>query len=215
MYRDHQPVQGVRLQPGRWRSGPRPAAGEALGLRSSSSGRFRSGLPQADHFAGSVLYPDDRPDGGAVRAHLGGRPRGRGLRLDRLARRVDRIGRARFAAAPAACTGPTLAVACWTETTVPRTSGSSRRSRLPTPPTPAPTTCSTTGRSSVRQLADADVAITDISAMVYDRLATGKPIIVARPQSPEAEVDEAGFLGSAQRLRADEAEARSERWTGH
>lgn len=55
------------------------------------------------------------------------------------------------------------------------------------------------------QLADADVAITDISAMVYDRLATGKPIIVTRPASPEAEVDEGGFLGSAQWLTAADA----------
>lgn len=55
------------------------------------------------------------------------------------------------------------------------------------------------------QLAAADVAITDISAMVYDRLATGKPIIVARPVSPDAEVDEEGFLGSAAWLTADRA----------
>ena len=56
------------------------------------------------------------------------------------------------------------------------------------------------------QLAAADVAITDISAMVYDRLATGKPIIVARPVSPDAEVDEDGFLGSAAWLYADKAD---------
>ncbi|CAN5338575.1 CDP-glycerol glycerophosphotransferase family protein [soil metagenome] len=55
------------------------------------------------------------------------------------------------------------------------------------------------------QLAEADVAITDISAMVYDRLATGRPIIVARPVNPEAEVDEDGFLGSAEWLHADTA----------
>lgn len=55
------------------------------------------------------------------------------------------------------------------------------------------------------QLAAADVAITDISAMVYDRLATGKPIIVARPVSPDAEVDEEGFLGSAAWLTSDRA----------
>ena len=55
------------------------------------------------------------------------------------------------------------------------------------------------------QLAAADVAITDISAMVYDRLATGKPIIVARPASPDAEVDEDGFLGSAAWLVSDRA----------
>ncbi len=55
------------------------------------------------------------------------------------------------------------------------------------------------------QLTAADVAVTDISAMIYDRLATGKPIIVARPASPDAEVDEEGFLGSAPWLHADQA----------
>ncbi|OIH96932.1 MULTISPECIES: hypothetical protein [unclassified Curtobacterium] len=55
------------------------------------------------------------------------------------------------------------------------------------------------------QLADADVAITDISAMIYDRLAVGKPLIVARPVSPEAEVDERGYLGDANWLTAEDA----------
>jgi len=55
------------------------------------------------------------------------------------------------------------------------------------------------------QLAAADVAITDISAMVYDRLATGKPILVTRPLSTEADVDEDGFLGSADWLTVDDA----------
>ena len=55
------------------------------------------------------------------------------------------------------------------------------------------------------QLAAADVAITDVSAMVYDRLATGKPLIIARPTSPTAEIDEQGYLGAAEWLRADQA----------
>jgi CDP-glycerol glycerophosphotransferase (TagB/SpsB family) len=55
------------------------------------------------------------------------------------------------------------------------------------------------------QLAAADVAITDISAMVYDRLATGKPLLVARPVSPEAEVDETGYLGACEWLYAEQA----------
>jgi len=55
------------------------------------------------------------------------------------------------------------------------------------------------------QLADADVAITDISAMIYDRLAVGKPLIVTRPSSPEADVDERGYLGDANWLRAADA----------
>jgi hypothetical protein len=55
------------------------------------------------------------------------------------------------------------------------------------------------------QLAAADVAITDISAMVYDRLATGKPLLVTRPVSPLAEIDEDGYLGACEWLRADDA----------
>ena len=55
------------------------------------------------------------------------------------------------------------------------------------------------------QLAVADVAITDISAMVYDRLATGRPLIVTRPTSPTAEVDESGYLGACEWLTAAEA----------
>jgi len=55
------------------------------------------------------------------------------------------------------------------------------------------------------QLAAADVAITDISAMVYDRLATGKPLIVTRPTSASAEVDENGYLGACEWLTADAA----------
>ena len=55
------------------------------------------------------------------------------------------------------------------------------------------------------QLAAADVAITDISAMVYDRLATGKPLIVTRPVAPEAEVDESGYLGACEWLLDSDA----------
>jgi hypothetical protein len=52
------------------------------------------------------------------------------------------------------------------------------------------------------QLAASDVAITDISAMVYDRLATGRPILVTRPAGAEADIDEAGYLGDAEWLTA-------------
>jgi hypothetical protein len=55
------------------------------------------------------------------------------------------------------------------------------------------------------QLTAADVAITDVSAMVYDRLATGKPLIVTRPAASTAEVDERGYLGAAEWLTAGEA----------
>jgi hypothetical protein len=57
------------------------------------------------------------------------------------------------------------------------------------------------------QLAAADIAVTDISAMVYDRLATGKPVVVTRPDSPEAEIDEGGFLGDAEWLDSADAGA--------
>jgi len=55
------------------------------------------------------------------------------------------------------------------------------------------------------QLIAADVAISDISAMVYDRLATGKPIIITRPASELAEIDENGYLGSCEWLSVEEA----------
>jgi hypothetical protein len=55
------------------------------------------------------------------------------------------------------------------------------------------------------QLVAADVAICDISAMVYDRLATGKPLVVTRPVAPEAEVDLDGYLGDADWLTAEGA----------
>ncbi len=55
------------------------------------------------------------------------------------------------------------------------------------------------------QLSLPDVAICDISAMVYDRLATGKPLMVTRPVAPEAEVDEGGYLSVCEWLGADQA----------
>ena len=62
-----------------------------------------------------------------------------------------------------------------------------------------------TGAALGWQLAAADVAITDISAMVYDRLATGKPILIARPASPEAEIDDSGYLSDCEWLRPEDA----------
>jgi hypothetical protein len=55
------------------------------------------------------------------------------------------------------------------------------------------------------QLEGADVAITDISAMVYDRLAVGKPLIVTRPVADEAEIDDGGYLSAADWLSAEDA----------
>ncbi len=55
------------------------------------------------------------------------------------------------------------------------------------------------------QLSAPDVAISDISAMVYDRLATGKPLLITRPVSPDAEIDDAGYLGACEWLDASDA----------
>ena len=55
------------------------------------------------------------------------------------------------------------------------------------------------------QLAAPDVAITDVSSMVYDRLVAGKPILVTRPVSAAAALDESGYLGDCEWLHADGA----------
>ena len=57
------------------------------------------------------------------------------------------------------------------------------------------------------QLSAPDVAIVDISAMVYDRLAAGKPLLVTRPVAAEAEIDLGGYLGDAEWLDAPDAAA--------
>lgn len=56
------------------------------------------------------------------------------------------------------------------------------------------------------QLSAADVAITDVSAMVYDRLATGKPLLITRPADPEARIDDRGYLSDCEWLTVDAAE---------
>ena len=55
------------------------------------------------------------------------------------------------------------------------------------------------------QLAAADVAIVDISAMVYDRLATGKPLIITRPVNEAAVIDTSGYLSDCEWLPAEQA----------
>ncbi|MCW4458123.1 CDP-glycerol glycerophosphotransferase family protein [Microbacterium sp. MPKO10] len=54
------------------------------------------------------------------------------------------------------------------------------------------------------QIAAADVAITDISAMIYDRLATGKPLLVTRPVSKRAKIDDGGYLSACEWLEMDD-----------
>lgn len=55
------------------------------------------------------------------------------------------------------------------------------------------------------QLAVADVAVVDISAMVYDRLAAGKPLLVTRPVDERASIDESGYLSACEWLPVDRA----------
>jgi len=62
-----------------------------------------------------------------------------------------------------------------------------------------------TGAELGWQLAAADVAIVDVSAMVYDRLATGKPMLVTRPANPDAAIETTGYLSDCEWLGVDEA----------
>lgn len=55
------------------------------------------------------------------------------------------------------------------------------------------------------QLVAADVAIVDISAMVYDRLAAGKPLMITRPADTRASIDSGGYLGDCEWLTVDAA----------
>ncbi|MDN3494724.1 CDP-glycerol glycerophosphotransferase family protein [Planococcus sp. APC 4015] len=57
------------------------------------------------------------------------------------------------------------------------------------------------------QLAAADVAIVDISAMVYDRLAADKPLMITRPADPEALIDMHGYLSACEWLEVAAAPA--------
>ncbi|MFJ2368648.1 CDP-glycerol glycerophosphotransferase family protein [Microbacterium sp. NPDC087665] len=81
------------------------------------------------------------------------------------------------------------------------------------------------------QLSAADVAVVDISAMVYDRLAAGKPLMITRPGDDRASIDMSGYLADCEwltvaaasdivaeveRVRADEAAvARLRMWVQH
>lgn len=109
--------------------------------------------------------------------------------------------------------------------------GSSRRSLPRTRPIREARHVYDDGPAVGWQLASADVAILDISAMVYDRLAVGKPLLITRPAEAMAEIDQAGFLsdcewltanaagdvvGEVDRVEHDEAaRARLQRWVAH
>lgn len=61
------------------------------------------------------------------------------------------------------------------------------------------------------QLAAADVAVVDISAMVYDRLAAGRPLLVTRPANPDAQIDTGGYLSACEWLDAADGDAMASR----
>lgn len=63
-----------------------------------------------------------------------------------------------------------------------------------------------TGPNLGWQLSAADVAIVDISAMVYDRLAAGKPLMITRPVDPSALIDTSGYLSDCEWLDASATE---------
>jgi hypothetical protein len=81
------------------------------------------------------------------------------------------------------------------------------------------------------QLSAADLAVVDISAMVYDRLAADKPLMITRPIDPAAAIDMHGYLAACEWLDASaagsivaeadrllndpEAGARLEHWVRH
>ena len=62
-----------------------------------------------------------------------------------------------------------------------------------------------TGAELGWQLRVPDVAILDISAMIYDRLSVGKPLLVTRPADPQTTVDEDGYLSDCEWLDAGQA----------
>ncbi len=55
------------------------------------------------------------------------------------------------------------------------------------------------------QVDAADVCVTDISAVAYDWLATGKPLVVTRPAEPRAELPESGLVRELDLLDAADA----------
>jgi len=55
------------------------------------------------------------------------------------------------------------------------------------------------------QVGAADACVTDISAVAYDWLATGKPLVVTRPAEPRAELPESGLVRELDLLDASDA----------
>lgn len=59
----------------------------------------------------------------------------------------------------------------------------------------------------------ADFMITDVSAVAYDWLSTGKPLAITKPVEPRAEIYEDGILGAVDLIGVDEADTIADRIT--
>ncbi|GAA3627881.1 CDP-glycerol glycerophosphotransferase family protein [Microbacterium awajiense] len=188
------------------------------------------GRPQADHYSGDVPYPDDDRtvvlyaptwEGDRPSAHYGSvRTHGEALVAALLA-----TGRHRVIYRPHPRSG-----------VVDSEYGAANRRiikalQAANATDPAAVHVFDDGPELGWQLAAADVAIVDISAMVYDRLAADKPLLVTRPADPAAVVDSHGYLSACEWLDAaaardvvaetdrvqgdDQARARLESWVAH
>jgi len=163
------------------------------------------GRPQADHFAGDTPYtPDDRTVVLYAPTWEGDRPAAAYGSIashgERLVDALLKTGRHRVIYRPHPRSG-----------VVSREYGDAHRRIVATlqranAADSAAQHVYDTGVELGWQLVAADVAITDISAMIYDRLATGKPIIVARPASADAEIDDSGYLSACEWLTAEGAD---------
>lgn len=165
---------------------------------------FAIGRPQADHYSGDLPYtPDDRRvvlyaptwEGDRPAAHYGSiLTHGEALVTALLA-----TGRHRVIYRPHPRSGVVDAAYGAANDRIIAALGAANAAD------PTARHVHDTGADLGWQLAAADLAVVDISAMVYDRLAAGRPLLVTRPADPEALVDDTGYLSDAEWLDADSA----------
>lgn len=165
---------------------------------------FAIGRPQADHYSGDLPYtPDDRRvvlyaptwEGDRPAAHYGSiLTHGEALVTALLA-----TGRHRVIYRPHPRSGVVDAAYGAANDQIIAALGAANAAD------PTARHVHDTGSDLGWQLAAADLAVVDISAMVYDRLAAGRPLLVTRPADPEALVDDTGYLSDAEWLDADSA----------
>ncbi|MGF3057311.1 CDP-glycerol glycerophosphotransferase family protein [Microbacterium sp. YY-01] len=162
------------------------------------------GRPQADHYSGALPYePDDRTvvlyaptwEGDRPQAHYGSI----GTHGEALVRELLATGKHRIIYRPHPRSGvvrPEYGAA--NQRIISALAAANKTD-------PAAAHVYDDGPDLGWQLAAADVAIVDISAMIYDRLATGKPLMVTMPSDKNAVVDTGGYLSACEWLHADAA----------